>query len=75
MITKSRQPICPACLFDDAHGASEVALGLLRVDGDYQDAALALLGEPACHLGFSRGELTLALVDKGRHAPARTSTE
>jgi hypothetical protein len=43
--------------------------------GWYQDGALALLDEAACHLGSSREELALALVDKGRHAPTRTSTE
>lgn len=33
-------------------------------DGWYQDGALALLDEAACHLGSSREELALALVDK-----------
>jgi hypothetical protein len=44
-------------------------------DGLVQDGALALLDEAACHRGSSREELALALVDKGRHAPTRTSTE
>jgi hypothetical protein len=44
------------------------------LDGLVQDGALALLDEAACHLGSSREELALALVDK-RHAPTRTRTE
>jgi hypothetical protein len=32
--------------------------------GWYQDGALALLDEAACHMGSSREELALALVDK-----------
>jgi hypothetical protein len=45
------------------------------LDGLVQDGALALLDDAVCHLGSSREELALALVDKRQHAPTRTSTE